>query len=245
MGKKSIALLIAVIMCCTFVFTACNKGKYTDPSTGNEYVLVTDENGEKVLSDDGELLVYVTDEDGKKVKDDEGNFVTEVHGFIGQIENDGVIEDYAYYFTLPSGWEAINDRGEFENKGDEATLQIEILEKTFSDAVREANRVYDVVNEKSVAGSVKNLVKNEYDNNKVNSKMYTFGLEISEYVIVTVVFQNHENSYQIAYKTTSDISVEEAEGKVISIINDFIKFKPYTYYPDVTDASVKETEKAE
>ena len=31
------------------------------------------------------------------VYDDEGNYVTEIHGFIGQIENNGVIEDYAYY----------------------------------------------------------------------------------------------------------------------------------------------------
>jgi hypothetical protein len=235
MGKKSIALLIVAIMCCTLIFTACNKDKYTDPSTGGEFVLVTDENGNKVLSEDGELVVYATDEDGQKIKDDDGNFVTEIHGFVGQIESDGVIEDYAYYFTLPKGWKPINDRGEFENKSDKATLHIEILEMTFSDAKRKINRVYDVLNEQSVEGSIKNLIKNEYDNLKVGSKIYTLGVETEEDVSLTIVFQNNKNSYQFTYKTTSDISVEDAEKKVISIINDFIKFKPYTYYPDLNN----------
>lgn len=239
MGKKSIALLIVVIMCCTLIFTACNKDKYVDPSTGGEYILVTDENGDKVLSEDGELIVYATDEAGKKIKDDDGNFVTEIHGFVGQMESNGVVEDYAYFFTLPKGWKTVNDRGEFENKGDKATLQIEILESTFADAKRELNRIYDVINEKSVKGSVKDLSKNEYDNLKVGSKIYTLGLETEESVSVSIIFENNKNAYQFTYKTTSGISVEDAEKKVISIINDFIKFKPYTYYPDVTDAPVK------
>ena len=233
MGKKSVALLIVVIMCCTLIFTACNKDKYTDPSTGGEFVLVTDENGGRVLSEDGELVVYATDENGKKIKDDDGNYVTEVHGFVGQIESDGVVEDYAYFFTLPDGWKTVNDRGEFVNKGDKATLQIEILEMTFADAKQKVSRVYDVLNEKSVEGSVKKLIKNEYDNLKVGSKIYTLGVETAEDVSVTIVFQNHENAYQFTYKTTSDISVEDAEKKVIAIIDNFIKFKPYTYYPDL------------
>ena len=233
MGKKSVALLIVVIMCCTLIFTACNKDKYTDPSTGGEFVLVTDENGGRVLSEDGELVVYATDENGKKIKDDDGNYVTEIHGFVGQIESDGVIEDYAYFFTLPNGWKAINDRGEFENKGDTATLQIEILEMTFSDVKRKIDRVYKVLDEKSVEGSVENLIKNEYDNIKVGSKIYTLGVETAEELSVTIIFENNDNSYQFTYKTTSDISLEDAEKKVIVFIDEFIKFKPYTYYPDL------------
>ena len=58
---------------------------------------------------------------------------------------------------------------------------------------------------------------------------------ILSYIVVslTIVFQNNQNSYQFTYKTTSDISVEDAEKKVIAIIDNFIKFKPYTYYPDI------------
>ena len=58
----------------------------------------------------------VTDADGKKVKDDNGEYETAVQGFIGQIEANGVVEDYAYYFTLPSGWKTVGNGGEFENK---------------------------------------------------------------------------------------------------------------------------------
>ena len=145
MGKKTIALLIVTIMCCTLIFTACNKDKYTDPSTGGEFVLVTDENGGRVLSEDGELVVYATDEDGKKIKDDDGNYVTEIHGFVGQIESDGVVEDYAYYFTLPSGWKTVNDRGEFEKKSKKYTMHININEKTFNDYYAKTKQFGDAV----------------------------------------------------------------------------------------------------
>ena len=49
MCKKSVALFITAIMCCTLIFTACNKDKYVDPSTGGEFILVTDENGNKIV----------------------------------------------------------------------------------------------------------------------------------------------------------------------------------------------------
>ena len=88
--------MVAVIVT-SIALTACKKHVYVDPSTSEEYILVTDENGKKVLSEDGELLVYATDENGKKIKDDNGEYVTQIQGFVGQLEEDGVIEDYAYY----------------------------------------------------------------------------------------------------------------------------------------------------
>ena len=136
--------MVAVIAL-SVVFTSCNKDVYVNPSTDSEYILVTDENGKKVLSEDGELVVYVTDVDGKKVKDDNGEYVTEIQGFVGQIEENGVIEDYAYYFTLPDGWKAVNDRGEFENKKTKSTLKIQILEETLDEAVAKIKKVYDAL----------------------------------------------------------------------------------------------------
>lgn len=239
MKKIPVIILAVAVLATAIIFTACKKDEYVDPSTGVEYILVTDEDGNKVLTDDGELVVYVTDENGKKIKDSDGNYETQVQGFVGQIENDGVVEDYAYYFTLPDGWKAVNDRGEFEKKSDDSTLQIEILENTLNDARRKLDRVY-----KSLEGSeVKELVQNEYDNLKVGSKIYTLCYKTADEVCVAICFTNNDNTYQFTYKTSPDVSVEDAENAVIAIINNSIKFKPYTYYENLTDAPT--TAKAE
>ena len=235
MSKKIIVALIVAILSFTAIFTACNKDNYTDPSSGDKYILVTDENGEKVLSPDGELLVYVTDEDGKKIKDKEGNFETEVHGFVGQIENNGVVEDYAYYFTLPSGWKAVNDRGEFENKSQKSNLQIEILDITFTDARAKINSVHKVLTEQSAEGGIDAIIKNSYDNEKVGGKVYTLCVKYNDNIDATIIFENNGNSYQLNFETTRDITVEEAEAEVIELINS-LKFKPYAYYNDLTNA---------
>lgn len=235
MKKISVIILATAILLSAVIFTACKKDEYVDPSTGGEYILVTDENGNKVLSEDGELLVYVTDENGKKVKDSDGNYETEVHGFVGQIENDGVVEDYAYYFTLPKGWKTVNDRGDFENKSQKTTLNIEILEKTFKDTKTKLERIETLLTEDSAEGSVTNITSNEHDNLKVGSKVYTLGYKTNGEITVAIIFSNNDNSYQFTYKTTRDITVEDAEAEVIGIINASIKFKPYTYYPDVKD----------
>ena len=235
MKKISVIVLAVAILASAIAFTACKKDAYVDPSDGNEYILVTDEDGNKVLSDDGELLVYVTDENGKKVKDSDGNYETEVHGFVGQIENNGVVEDYAYYFTLPKGWETVNDRGDFENKSQQTTLNIEILEKTLKDSLIKLERIETLLKEDSAEGSVTDITTNEQDNLKVGSKIYTLGYKTNEEVTIAVIFSNNDNSYQFTYKTSRDISVADAEAEVIGIINASIKFKPYTYYPNVKD----------
>jgi len=234
MKKRIVIFAMVTIIAVSVVFTACNKDVYTDPSSGEKYILVTDENGEKVLNEDGELLVYVTDEDGKKVKDADGNYETEVHGFVGQIENNGVVEDYAYYFTLPDGWKTVSDRGEFQNKSLDAELEIKILEETMDECIAKIEKTYTALNEyKDKIETDFIVIKNEYDNEKVGGKVYAITLKHAGEVRVTVAFENNGNTYQLDYSTTRDIAVEEAEKETIDFINS-IKFKSYTYYPDMT-----------
>ena len=234
MKRKMLVLLMVAVIALSVVFTACNKDVYVDPSTDSEYILVTDENGKKVLSEDGELIVYVTDENGKKVKDDNGEFVTEIQGFVGQIEENGVIEDYAYYFTLPDGWKAVNDRGEFENKKTKSTLQIQILEETIDECTAKINRVYKVMEEQQgKAEEDYEVVKNIYENKVVNGEIILITIKRSSETKVSLAFQNSGNTYQFDFLTTRDITVEEAEKETIEFLNS-IEFKPYTYFPELT-----------
>jgi hypothetical protein len=234
MKRKMLVFLMVAVIALSVVFTSCNKDVYVNPSTDSEYILVTDENGKKVLSEDGELIVYVTDVDGKKVKDDNGEYVTEIQGFVGQIEENGVIEDYAYYFTLPDGWKAVNDRGEFENKKTKSTLKIQILEETLDEAVDKIKKVYDALDgQKDKTEEEYKILKNSYDNKIVNDKINVVTLQYDGETRVTLVFQNSGNTYQFDFSTTRDITVEEAEKETIEFLNS-IEFKPYTYFPELT-----------
>lgn len=237
MKKRNLTCLMVAVIVLSVVFTACNKNVYVDPSTDKEYILVTDENGKKVLSEDGELIVFVTDENGKKVKDDNGEFVTEIQGFIGQIEENGVVEDYAYYFTLPDGWKTVNDRGEFENRKTNSTLQIQILEETINECTDKIDRVYKVMSEKQ--GKVEEdyeVVKNAYENEVVNGEILLITIKRTTETKVSLVFQNSGNTYQFDFVTTRDITVDEAEKEVIEFLSS-IEFKPYTYFPELTTSN--------
>ena len=225
--------MVAVIAL-SVVFTACNKDVYVDPSTDNEYILVTDENGKKVLSEDGELVVYVTDVDGKKVKDDNGEYVTEIQGFVGQIEENGVIEDYAYYFTLPDGWKAVNDRGEFENKKTKSTLQIQILEETIDECFEKIDKVYKVMKEQEGKTEEEfKILKNVYTDKIVHGEVRVITFQHNGVTKVSLVFINSGNTYQFDFSTTREITPEEAEKETIAFLSS-IEFKPYTYFPELT-----------
>lgn len=241
MGKKSIAVLIAAIICCSVIFTACNKDKYTDPSTGGEFILVTDENGNKVLSDDGELLVYATDEDGKKIKDGEGNFVTEVHGFIGQLENNGVVEDYAYYFTLPSGWKAVNDRGEFENKSKKMSMTIKIIEYSYSEYYDFSKKIYDNIQDEELNDAKEANLEaywDEFEYENSQTKVCLLSMKTNEASSFTMFFKNNENMYEIKMDSDTPDNFEEAKAEMINIYES-LEFKPYTYYPDFVETTAE------
>lgn len=246
MCKKSVALFITAIMCCTLIFTACNKDKYVDPSTGGEFILVTDENGNKVLSEDGELLVYATDEDGKKIKDDNGNYVTEVHGFIGQLESNGVVEDYAYYFTLPNGWKTVNDRGEFENKSKGYKLTISIEEETFNDYFKKSKYVYENL-DSSIAEGAENVSSetywDEYEYDNIDTKAYVLSFKIGDFSTVLMFFSSNNNLYVLRLECEGEVDFEVLKSEMVTIFSG-LQFKPYAYYEGLTDAPPKETQEA-
>ena len=50
MRKRVLILAMASVLLLSVVFTACNKDEYVNPVSGEEYILVTDENGKKVFS---------------------------------------------------------------------------------------------------------------------------------------------------------------------------------------------------
>ena len=104
MDKKIIAVICASLIVISAVFASCGKKKPTINAKDATYEVVTDEEGNTVLNENGEIEIYVTDEDGKKVTDENGEIKTGAVPFPNQI-TDGVFHETKYFkMVYPNGW---------------------------------------------------------------------------------------------------------------------------------------------
>ena len=76
--KKIITALLICMLAAVCLFTGCSKAKglKVKDSSGNDRVLVTDENGGPIYDEAGNIVIVETDEKGKAKKDEKGEQVT-------------------------------------------------------------------------------------------------------------------------------------------------------------------------
>ena len=104
MDKKIIAVICASLIVISAVFASCGKKKPTINAKDATYEVVTDEEGNTVLNENGEIEIYVTNEDGKKVTDENGEIKTGAVPFPDKI-TDGVFHETKYFkMVYPNGW---------------------------------------------------------------------------------------------------------------------------------------------
>ena len=236
MSKKIIAIISVFTIVFVCLFAACDKSNYKNPATGVEYELVTDENGNKVLSKDGELLAYEKDENGKYVTEENGEKVTKVQGFIGQIEENGVVEDFAYKLKLPEGWKTTDKFGEFVNKSKEQTADVSILDVPYAEYY---TRVAEVYKKSKDTEGVKASLEDDLTFLENADGTTRLTLETDGNVVIVVIFRNSGNLYKVLFngKATDGVVADcEAFCKAID-------FKPYKYYDETTTTTVATTEK--
>ena len=70
--KKIISALLICMLAAVCLFTGCSKAKglKVKDSSGNDRVLVTDENGKPVYDEAGNIVIVDTDEKGNAKKDE-------------------------------------------------------------------------------------------------------------------------------------------------------------------------------
>ena len=76
--KKTITALLICMLAAVCLFTGCSKAKglKVKDSSGNDRVLVSDENGGPIYDEAGNIVIVETDEKGKAKKDEKGEQVT-------------------------------------------------------------------------------------------------------------------------------------------------------------------------
>ncbi len=230
MSKKIIVIITVVTIVFVCSFAACKKeeGIYANEK---EFDFVTDENGEKVLADDGQLIVYATDENGKHIVNKDGEKETVIQQF-QPLENDGVVEDYGFKVTLPDGWKVEDtDFGKFINKSKKQACEISVVKYFYADYYAMNKTFYDKLLE------TENEVKWEDDVElgKDFGNACRFTMKSDGNISVMYFFRNSKNVYKILFTgTDSDSFVADTEAFCKSI-----EFKNFRYYDDVTSVSEK------
>ena len=111
MEKKVIAI-VSILVLMLSVFSACAKKAYTKNIGGEDYPVVTDENGELITGIDGRLALYVTDEAGRYVTDEDNQpRINYFEVATDVILNDDNIVSNGFRISIPEGWKADNTSG--------------------------------------------------------------------------------------------------------------------------------------
>lgn len=232
MSKKIIAIFAVATILFVCTFAACQKENniYADD---DDIDLVTDENGEKVLSDDGELLVYVTDDNGKYVTEQSGERVTLRQQF-QPFEEDGVVEDYGFKITLPEGWKTTAEEfGVFSNEDKSLNCELTIVKYFYNDYY---NLNYDMYQNLLDSG-VEVSWEEDIDLGEKYKGVCRFSMKIDGNASVLYFFENSDNIYKLLFTGVDS-------DNVIADTEQFCKamsFKPFTYYDDITEAAKEET----
>lgn len=235
MSKKIIVILTVATILFVCVFAACEK-ETSDYIGNKDFEYVTDENGERVLSDDGQFVVYATDEKGKIIKDENGEKVTQLQQF-QPIEEDGVIEDYGFKLALPDGWKTTSEFGVFENKADKINCQISIVQYLYDD-------YYDmnkIVRDQAAESGNETKWEEDLDFGKDYKGLCRFTMKSEDGLSILYFFENSGNVYKLLFVSTD---VENAVAKSEEMCK-AMSFKPFTYYNDITAMETTETTTSE
>lgn len=107
MSKKYFALFLVFVIVLSG-FAACiksNPGIVITGSDGKTRVLATNDNGETMTDDAGNLIIAVTDKNGKGARDKEGNYETQRVAPPDYYVLENFIESPKFSVPVPAGWE--------------------------------------------------------------------------------------------------------------------------------------------
>ncbi len=127
-----LAVVLALVIVATIVVVAIRNDReiYVDQD-GIEHWLVTDENGNTTLDDNGNMVVYATDLDGEILTDVDGKPEYRYVKFPDSVinEKDNIVETPFYKLSMPKEWEVTED-GVFHLKDNEnVTVKGTLIQK--------------------------------------------------------------------------------------------------------------------
>ena len=134
--KKSIALILTFVVILT-CFAGCKakikNGALVTNQAGENFAAVTQEDGNLVIDNSGNLVVLVTDANGKNVKGENGEYETKKVALDNALVIGNRVECENYYINIPNGWSNASSFTGLSIKRDGTEDVIVINERTDKD----------------------------------------------------------------------------------------------------------------
>lgn len=193
MKNKAIATICVALVFITALFVACGKDPTTTLSGGEEYPLVTNEEGNTVVNSQGQIVVYATDADKNYVTNANGERQTAAVTFPNVIASKNYLETANFKMVFPDGWTVDNSGIAFLNKNDKVSIKIVNLGKFVNGETPELIAAQQVESIESLYGNL----KDKYPNSTVEQKKVTVSKnELSGYnVTLKVMDANNQTPY--------------------------------------------------
>lgn len=160
--KKIISALLICMLAAVCLFTGCSKAKglKVKDSSGNDRVLVTDENGKPVYDEAGNIVVVDTDEKGNAKKDENGEQATNAIALDYLLVSGKNVYCRYFTFTQPSGYDmsAVGSAITL-TKGDETIDIIYDTEKSIADKRSDLSEIIASIKEQGYNPEVKDETK--------------------------------------------------------------------------------------
>lgn len=201
--KKIISALLICMLAAVCLFTGCSKAKglKVKDSSGNDRVLVTDENGKPIYDEAGNIVVVDTDEKGNAKKDENGEQATNAIALDYLLVSGKNAYCRYFTFTQPSGYDmsAVGSAITL-TKGDETIDIIYDTEKSIADKRSDLSEIIASIKEQGYNPEVKDETKTlcgqeaKVTEIKISSKDY-------EAFLVCALFEKNGVIYTCNYQS--------------------------------------------
>ncbi len=237
MKNRITALSVILTVIIILTFAGCNNGHkiYVDP-VGSTYYAVTDEKGNTVLNNEGNIVVYQTDDNGDIITDTSGVYQTVANYFPEQIIKGDFVQTPTYTLTLPGGWSAQEDDfGKYTKKSADASVEISIIENFTLEKYQEYTETFiKMLKEKTTGEESISYKQDTFHYTAANTEAirYTLVREggSNDSTTIMLVFKNHGNLYKILFEAPT-ANLEKAN---FTEFYSAIKYKNYQYYEVTT-----------
>ena len=216
--KKTITALLICMLAAVCLFTGCSKAKglKVKDSSGNDRVLVTDENGKPVYDEAGNIVVVDTDEKGNAKKDENGEQATNAIALDYLLVSGKNAYCRYFTFTQPSGYDMSAVGSAITLVKGKETIDITYdTEKSVDDKLSDISDVIIALKEQGFNPEVKDEVKTLCGQEAKVTEIKISG-NGNEAFIASAVFERNGVTYACTYKTSK---VGASTGEFESIVN--------------------------
>lgn len=212
--KRFIALIITFVVILT-CFAGCKKGEpvesYTD-FAGEAIPAVTEEGGNIVRDDNGNVVVYVTDPNGNTVEGENGEPETQAQAVEHAIVTGTRIEMPDYALNIPDGWSNVASYDMLNIVKDDITFTIMTDRKA---KLADMQKAHDTIVSTSATGEVTKTTQKIAGQDATVA--YTFSTMKGNIFVGYIDFMYQGVVFSVQVSANSDIS--SSWNEIVSIVN--------------------------